>query len=385
MARKKVLMTRFGGIGDSVMLTGIAAYLADNGFYVRFCVPEKQVELFTNLTIFDKVEAIKRLPNLQNGRECLKVPHGYAMLDKIKEDLHKKNWLIADFKHMIENNSMWGGYPYNQFHGYWTRTMNSNYQNWYDIAFSWINVDPTKVPAEYKRPFYAVEKEEADFADSVLPDDFIAVNLSASSLARAIYHQHTFVDELLKAGHNILHWNENHWEYRSHDGNYSKDIKVKSVRESAALVSRSKLFVSTDSGLSHIAEALGVKQLTIYTTVPAWTRMKYYRHSTALESGVHCSPCFVIGRFCPIIEHDVEANKKGLTERERQVLEMSDKKIPPEQAAMILNTSPEGLNLLFDTALKKKEHLKNAEPECIKSITPERLMKGVESCLHQSS
>ena len=377
---RKAILFRFGGIGDCLALTAVAKILKGRGYYVEYCIPEVQHSLYDGLDyIIDKVRPTRRLPTLR-GRDNIQEKYGWIDTDVLKRQLHEKDYLILEYRNYIENNAMWGQYPRNREHLIWNRTVNSNYQNWVDLALAWANIDPTTISDDDKRPHYKLKPEEIRWAKKTVPEDgFIAINLESSSLARVIYSQYELADMLVKNGQNVLVWRDNRWLYKNKD--FTKEIKVNSVRESVALISLSKLFLSSDSGFSHLCEAIGKKQIVLYTTVPGWTRAKYYKNTKILDSKVLCSPCFIIGRFCPIIEWDVEKKGKGLSGRQKKLLKLQQDKVPAEEAAKRMNLELHGLNLALESTMKSKEALKSAEPACIKVFTAKRLYEEVQECL----
>jgi heptosyltransferase-2 len=78
-----------------------------------------------------------------------------------------------------------------------------------------------------------------------------------------------------------------------------------SLGEAIALVSRASGFVSNDSGLMHVAAALGVPQVAVFgSTSPLHTpprsaraRVVWLKH----ELGLECMPCFE--RTCRLVHH----------------------------------------------------------------------------------
>jgi len=65
-----------------------------------------------------------------------------------------------------------------------------------------------------------------------------------------------------------------------------------------AVIAQSELCISSDSGLQHIAEAVGTRCLAIYSTTPPALRIGHYRHVKAIwRESLPCVPCF--DRGCP--------------------------------------------------------------------------------------
>jgi len=50
--------------------------------------------------------------------------------------------------------------------------------------------------------------------------------------------------------------------------------------------------VTPDTGVLHLAEALGVKTVAYFTSVPPEARAVHYRHVRSLYAAVHCAPCY---------------------------------------------------------------------------------------------
>lgn len=64
-----------------------------------------------------------------------------------------------------------------------------------------------------------------------------------------------------------------------------------SLNEAMALMSRCRLFISNDSGLMHVAAALGVPTVAIFGSTNPATTSPPGRQNTIIYKGVACSPC----------------------------------------------------------------------------------------------
>jgi len=70
-----------------------------------------------------------------------------------------------------------------------------------------------------------------------------------------------------------------------------------SLRESIVAISRSRLFISTDTGSMHIAASFGIHQISIFGSAsPIWTG-PINPESSVVYKNLVCSPCFK--RRCP--------------------------------------------------------------------------------------
>jgi heptosyltransferase-2 len=63
------------------------------------------------------------------------------------------------------------------------------------------------------------------------------------------------------------------------------------LRKVAALISKCDCFICTDSGLGHVAAALGIKTLAILGPTMSTRISPYGKHTTIVRAGIECSPC----------------------------------------------------------------------------------------------
>jgi heptosyltransferase-2 len=70
-----------------------------------------------------------------------------------------------------------------------------------------------------------------------------------------------------------------------------------SLKEAMALMSRCRLFVSNDSGLMHVAAALGVPTIAIFGSTNTVTTAPVGRRVVIIHKPVSCSPC--LKQTCP--------------------------------------------------------------------------------------
>lgn len=379
---KRVLMLRYGGIGDSMAITPVAYNYKDRNpnCEIHFGVRGKdQVSLYENLPYFHRVFEIFRFPDPHDGANCAKVKDGYEAME-----YHKTKYdLVFDFVNLIENNSM--HHQMMEINGDWAKSMNSNYQNWIDLALSWVNIDPASVEDEDKILRYIVkdkEKEDAQLLLSGISENYdllIGLNTLSSSRARSYFDLDSLIGEILDEIPRsvVIAWDSNRWVALTDSG--GKEIVLNpSLRQSAAILSCFDAFVSTDSGFSHMAEAVGTMNVTIYTTIPGWTRNKYYNHVLPIQSSLPCSPCFTLMENCPV-------NKKraldSITDRERQILHLSNQNISPQDAAKSLATTPDKVIMEHKALQEKINGLESVIPDCMASITPDMIVSRLKEVL----
>lgn len=64
-----------------------------------------------------------------------------------------------------------------------------------------------------------------------------------------------------------------------------------SLKEAMAMMARCRLFISTDSGLMHVAAALGVPTIAIFGSTNPATTSPPGQHNIIIHKNVACSPC----------------------------------------------------------------------------------------------
>jgi ADP-heptose:LPS heptosyltransferase len=366
------LLCRFGGVGDGLILTAVCKAIKeqDPEAIVHFAIREGQEGLYLHNPSIARVITIRRMP--PSGIDCIKTRGIWTNIDCIKGTYFR----TIDYKNSIENNSPYPKLPY----GFWVRTMNSNYQNWVDLSLGWANIDPTIVSDDTKRPKIFLKDAEIEKAkkEADCEGPKIGIHMISSSLARTWYYARVLAPLLLNKYPNgaVFFWTGSSW-IKYHKKTQT-DLGSYSLRQSAALVSCLDLLIASDSAFSHVAEAVGTRSLNLYTTVPAWTRSKYYKYATNLQAKTKCSPCFAIWSECPLAE---DKAVKSLSEREKFIIHLNQNKVPLETACRQLNTTPGGLELEFEAIRKKIQGLKQAEAPCLRSIDPDEVLLEADKLL----
>lgn len=383
---KSALLIRLGGLGDIVIISAVGKELKKRGYEVDFCAgsPTCDVEkLIGNLGIF---RSIIPQSKMFNGLDVYRVDgEDVAGVELLKD----KYDLVVDYKFSVELNSHWR-HMANKAGSEWMISQNSNYVNWVDMMFAWAGVDPETVKSKNKLPLYKRENAEIDWANRLLrftnPDKVVAIQMNASSLVRTWYHPQV-LPKLLKDAYpnkkiECIFFDGAMWHHLK--GNHDIPIQIPKefdvIRASAALVGACDLFIGADSGFSHLSEAMQVPSITIYTTVPAWTRNKYYKYSYAIEpigdtfNGVQCRPCFVLDRYCPRVREEA---LKQLTERELKIKQGAESGVQPQDLAQELGTTPQGLIKEHEMMMNRLQALFERQSPCSMTITPERIMEKV--------
>jgi len=85
---------------------------------------------------------------------------------------------------------------------------------------------------------------------------------------------------------------------QQHSKNYLINIAGKtSLKEAIALIARCDLFISNDSGLMHLAGALGIPLVAIFGSTNPVTTSPVGEKSIVIHKDVSCSPC--LKKICP--------------------------------------------------------------------------------------
>lgn len=387
---KKALMIRMGGIGDVIALTAVAKALFAKGYEVDyFCgSPTGDVyELLQGLTIFNKVKKVQRV----NNTDCIQDENENWVSISI---LHKEYDEVFDFKNSIEHNK--SGFNSGSE---WHDTINSNYINWTDLSLAWANIDPSKVKDHDKRPCINYTPKDSDesyvdkyfkwvFEETPIGDKetrschVIGIQLQASSLVRSWYRAGDLPEMLHKKYPNdiIVIFANSDWYALTSSGKQKLEFPDggNKLCYSAALIEQMDVFISADSGMSHIAEAVLTPTISMYTTVPAWTRTKYYHYAHPLEASCECHPCFTLDGFCPI---EKKKALSSLNEMEKDIFDSGNNNGNIYEIAKKYNTIPRAIGGQFNAIKEKLQSMSAVQPQCVGSITPEMIMNKLNELI----
>ncbi len=401
VTRKKALIIRVGGLGDILILSPIAKELDKRGFIVDcfFGSPTGQVfEFFQGLPYINDVKEVTRIPS---GVDCIKIDEDYISIEILKANYDE----VYDYKFSIEDNRA----GLNGQKG-WRGSINSNYQNWIDLSLSWANIDPTKIKSEDKRPEISLHYKEQkvgelnkysewiqdetpikpkfNHADSTYNRNHcvIGIQLQASTLIRTWYKagelplmiHEKYPDDI------VLIFADKDWFALSKFGKRKLSIPddYNRLMCSAALINEMNVFIAADSGMSHIAEALSIPTIGIYTTVPSWTRTKDYKFAHSIDATVECHPCFTLNVFCPLEELKA---KSLLNEREKKIFDAGESGADIGTTAKIFDTVPKAIFEEYASIKQKLQAQSATQPACVGSITPEIIMTKLSEVLNEQS
>ncbi|HID72079.1 MAG TPA: hypothetical protein EYP29_04975 [Thermoplasmata archaeon] len=368
----EALLLRFGGLGDAVICTGVGNTISRvHQIPVDFAVRDIHAEVFEECPVFRKIYPVRRF---QPGHvDTVEEELGWGTVEVLKQ----RYSLPLDLKNSIENNTMYPRLPF----GPWVNSMNSNFFHWVDLQISWAGIDWTMVPDEWKRPILRLREEEKRWAERFMGArrPKIGVQLIASSLARTHYIA-PVLPRVLNShfGAEVWFWNGASWEKILY-GEKVEEIKP-TYRQTMAIVNNLDLVIAADSGVSHVAEALDTKAIVVYSTVPAWTRAKYYKNVVPLQSYLPCSPCITLDRYCP--KRRIEAFET-LSEREKKLMELQRKGTPLHEVARRFDSTPEGISREWEALNQRIEGLSIQQAYCLKELSVDDVLYEAEKILNR--
>lgn len=187
----------------------------------------------------------------------------------------------------------------------------ANHINVYDWHLEWAGIDPKAMKPEEKCPIYTTKPKEDTQAEKILSrlrgNLRIGVQMHSSSLPRTWDKNDRLITALCRKYPQASVYSfgdptaqilepsdyEREKNYMPLSGATKDDRRLW-----AAMIGAMDLLVTVDSAAMHIAAALDVPLVGLFSTVPGWTRMRYYRNAVAIDSSYPCAPCFRIGMEC---------------------------------------------------------------------------------------
>jgi len=386
MNHKRILITRYGGIGDIAPLMVVAEQLRAEGHHITMALRDdqgsvKQTDLVKNSGCYDELLDLVQMGPW--GNRCIKYKKGWKTIESTYHEYDE----VIDYMFSIEGNSTCRSSFVKNPTDEWKKTRGSNWQNWYDLSLSWANIDPSTIPDSDKRPTFKLTVEETRVSTAIRDryKTIIAINPFASSLARTWYQAKDLIPMIWAHWKDVLicSWNprENEWEYYTKEGKQNIDLENDSpLRATMTLIHACDLYIGADSGFGHVAEGLNKRHITLYSTVPSWTRSKYYKYETSIDMGKEMPECytFALQAGDPL---RIEEGQKGLSKREKTIAELYSRRAPIEEAAKELNTDPIGLNMELESLNKKMESFGRQQSKALTKITPDMVMDNVKELL----
>jgi len=384
--KKKYLLTRFGGIGDVAPVMVASEQLTKRGYSVTLALRDdggavKQSELFRNIKVCDKILDFRQMGPW--GNRCIQYKDGWKSIESIYHEFD----VVVDFQNIIEGNSTCKTNFMNRPSDVWGLTRNSNWRNWYDLHLEWVGIDPDSVPNDEKNPHFLLSQEERREAKKIRGkySKVIGIHPIASAIART-WNQ---AKELLPIIHDefknalVIAWSPeiNDWDFVVKDGRIPIKIKtMHPLRRSMVMLQACDLFIGADTGFTHVAEGMKIKHIAIYSTVPAWTRAKYYKFQTPIDPGVN-HPEYYNFSIQPGDPLRIEAGEKLLTKREKLIRKLYKEQAPMDQVLKELNCDKRGADLEIDSLVKKTESWSQQQSMALSDVSAKMVLTKIKELL----
>ena len=182
--------------------------------------------------------------------------------------------------------------------------------NVYDRIFALAGFDPSQIPEEYKRPYWAPMQRDLDETAQFYSVPYIAFQVRATNISRTLppHVVDLVLSRLIGIGLPILCMDELPLEptvkkivesYKA-----ARDIsgQLKTSRQYGAVVSMAKLVVGPDSSAIHFAACIDVPCISLFGPFDPDSRVKYYKNHVAIWGGRdHCAaaPCYNFAEDLP--------------------------------------------------------------------------------------
>lgn len=255
----KVLLIRTGGIGDIIYTFPIAQYLKSRN-------PNLKITVATNKNYMDLVKCTDSIDEVIEFNNRLNL----SLYDQ-----------VFNFKGAIESNKK------------------SESMHYVDAYYDWIGIDPKEVSGEFKLPKMKSLPTgiltAARIWDQWKLDDNIVVGVSLKATSRLRTWNHNniikFVKALASRGIKVLLL-DNTTEYEFGGKNIISLCGTLDIIGLVGVISKLDLLVAPDTGLIHIAGAVGTPLVGIYQAFNPEYRLKYYKNAAWITPNYKCAPCY---------------------------------------------------------------------------------------------
>lgn len=289
---KKVLISRFGAYGDSIILTPMIRELKKLGYYVVINTSERGFEVLKNNPNID--EFISYNTNSLSNDE----------LDNYWKDLqlkHKPDYFI-NLTHSIEVTLC----THPDYEIYYasqeerTKQCNKNYyEQTFSLVFDKLGIDTAEMPHEYYKPELYYNKRELSQARSLVPHNkyTIVICLSGSSISKFYPWNIHLVDEIKR-----LHpdsyiitigdkFSISAEEAMAVDKKLSDRIPFKVA---CAMLQYADLLIAPDTGILHASACYNINKIALLGQTSIENITKHFSNCYSIQADCNCSPCFKI-------------------------------------------------------------------------------------------
>ena len=195
----------------------------------------------------------------------------------------------------------------------------SEYTNMYDLYCKHLEVTPSdmspmlKVDLKEKEAITEYLYQEAGI--DINKDKIVVLQAHSTSVARSWPIERTIqlAVELNKLGYKSIVTGDSNKlfseigkEKLKIDKGIINLIGALDLRALIALISVSSLVIGPDSSGYHIAEALGVNSVPLFSMFDPYLRIKYYKHCYPIYKPLECGPCICHSENCPSLASRIQ-------------------------------------------------------------------------------
>ena len=297
------------------------------------------------------------------GLDCFASQNGWQPVTASFADF---DWVL-DYKNTIENNVF------------------GDHANWTDVALGYARIDPQTVTD--KRPVYRVTDTERIaalsqvVADGWTPGQPMAWIVGGSSMLRT-WREWTAFAEAFHAKYPTtpvyVFGDKRHVGNAPPETDWCKHhLDDLPLRSALALLGQCGGCLSMDSGFLHIAEALGVPTVGLFTTVRGWTRAAHYASVTAVDetSGCPDAPCCCLDTYCPLSKQQLD---ERLTPKQKHIWELAyHGGQQPEAIQAQMQIHPPTFLAEFNYVVRQHEETTGTVPACVASHTVQSVLEQI--------
>ncbi|MFN3788062.1 glycosyltransferase family 9 protein [Sulfurihydrogenibium azorense] len=158
---------------------------------------------------------------------------------------------------------------------------------------------PLGISGDYK-PRVILDEEDINSVKNLIPQNYIVIGAGARYLSKMYPYYNQVANIFINKGYNVVlvGSKEDKEKDKATYPNQVIDLRGKlSIRQSLAVISKSKLVISNDSAVSHMARAVGVKVLMVYgSTHPYFGFAPSKDEGDYIFKGLKCQPCTLHGK-----------------------------------------------------------------------------------------
>ena len=300
---KKILVIRPGGIGDAVFLLPVLTALKQHDPNIRVDVLcekrnreifDSQKQLVSNVYCYDSLAEIIFLFK-QNYDVVIDTEQWHylsAIVAYYIKARHTAGFATRPLRAKLFNLKVEYGVDEYEL---------NNFQKIFEAALG------VKLKIDGLKNSFVLNNSLLEWAEKEVPENSVAIFSGGSIEARRLTKQQVIdlVESLIQNGKTavLLGGKDQNQlgadlEAKFKSSSFLNYIGKTTLQESAALIKKCKLFIGTDSGLLHLANAVGTPAVGIFGS-GNWQKWGMRGRGENFSLNLHCSPCALFGYTMP--------------------------------------------------------------------------------------